>query len=299
MIAVIAFALGAVLSGSGAMYSLTRPQCAPLRMSLERYHAALRTAGAGSIEEVAIEGDGAHLVGTLARPGTNDRHEAVLVAHGLGDDRTGLAEVAALLVHAGYTVLSIDERGHGLSSAAVVTFGIREHLDLERWIDWLRAREHPRCVHGYGLSMGASSLLLAAAHGAPLCSVWADSAYASFEQITSDQSGAVLGFGSWFGRTLGRPATTCGFVAARLVRGIDLAEAAPLRTIAKIAVPLMLVQGDADRLVLPINFEHLSAAKPDAQHWLVAGAGHVRSREVAGRAYDERLLAWLAAAQAR
>lgn len=66
----------------------------------------------------------------------------------------------------GMNVLLVDQRCHGKSAGRLITFGVKERRDVLSWIDFLLKNEPvPKLVLG-GMSMGATTVLLAA--GLPL-----------------------------------------------------------------------------------------------------------------------------------
>ena len=84
---------------------------------------------------------------------------AVILSHGLSDNRAGMIAYAQFFLRHGYDVLMPDARAHGISGGEIATYGIREANDLHRWLDWLDVNEHPACVYGFAESMGAAGLL--------------------------------------------------------------------------------------------------------------------------------------------
>ena len=102
--------------------------------------------------------DGIVLDGWLFTPRAPNGSEVILL-HGVGDTRIGMAMHARYLLRSGFTVLMPDLRGHGSSGGSVIGYGIREAADVHAWADWfLRTRpiEH---LYGLGQSMGAAVLL--------------------------------------------------------------------------------------------------------------------------------------------
>src|SRR5208283_3344255 len=90
-------------------------------------------------------------------PHPNDA--TVILFHGMADSRLSELGYARLLLHHGYRVLAIDERGNGTSGGAIETFGVLERRDTHSWADWLFANTPTTRLYGLGESMGAGILL--------------------------------------------------------------------------------------------------------------------------------------------
>jgi len=73
------------------------------------------------LEEVsAATPDGVGLRAWTLRP-LHGNGDAVILLHGLGDNRVGMTGYAQLLVAHGFTVLLPDARAHGVSGGALAT----------------------------------------------------------------------------------------------------------------------------------------------------------------------------------
>jgi fermentation-respiration switch protein FrsA (DUF1100 family) len=105
---------------------------------------------------------------------------AVILLHGLGDNRAGVAGYAKLFLLHGYRVLLPDSRAHGESGGDIATYGVLERDDIRRWTEWIKAQSGTGCVYGFGESMGAALILQSLAANAPLCGVVAESPFAHF-----------------------------------------------------------------------------------------------------------------------
>src|SRR5579863_3626791 len=78
------------------------------------------------LEDVTITApDEAVLRGWTLRP-QHGNGDAVILLHGLGDNRMGMAGYAQLFVARGFTVLMPDARAHGVSGGALATYGLIE-----------------------------------------------------------------------------------------------------------------------------------------------------------------------------
>src|SRR5579872_6937971 len=92
--------------------------------------------------DVSVEPD-SHLTlrGWLIQP-QHANGDAVILLHGLGDNRLGMIGYAQLLLSHGYAVLMPDARAHGESEGDLATYGIIEHDDIRRWFEWLDQTSH-------------------------------------------------------------------------------------------------------------------------------------------------------------
>src|SRR5208337_336755 len=155
--------------------------------------------------DVAIPArDGVTLRAWSIHPG-NTNGNAVILLHGLADNRLGMTGYAELLLSRGFSVLMPDARAHGASGGDIATFGLLESEDIHRWMDWLEQNDHPECIFGLGESMGAALLLQSLQSETRFCAVAAESPFASFREIGYDRVGQFFHTGPWLGRTALRP----------------------------------------------------------------------------------------------
>src|ERR1700730_16621573 len=205
----------------------------PLRVRVIEYQSAEATAtrfGAALRDVSVTASDGSHLQGWLARP-AKANGDAVILLHGIGDNRQGMMVFAELFLSNGFTVLVPDSRAQGESGGAFPTYGLKESDDVHRWLDWLVMQPHSKCVFGMGESMGAAVLLQSVEKERRFCAVIAESSFASFRQIAFVRVGQFFHTGPWLGRIVLRPAVEAAFLYGRMTRGINLADASPERSV--------------------------------------------------------------------
>jgi dienelactone hydrolase len=89
----------------------------------------------------------------------------VIVLHGTGSSRLGVAAHARLLVRHGYGVLALDLAGHGASRGRSTSIPWRLDDDLDTAVDWLAARHdvHGGRIAAVGVSLGGEVALQFAA----------------------------------------------------------------------------------------------------------------------------------------
>ena len=202
---------------------------------------------------------------------------AVVFAHGLGQDRAALLPEARVLSEAGHGVLLLELRGHG-ESQGEPTYGVKEQLDLEAALRWVRAQPDvdPKRVGALGFSIGADALAEVAARDPALAAV---SLHSPFTRALENLE---LEYGGW-GRL--------SVLGARIpfwVRGIDLDAVRPVDVVSRIAAPVLMVVG-ADEPGQWMT-EALEAALPaHSTSWAIRGAGHGGFIDIEPVAYPARL----------
>ena len=234
--------------------------------------------------------DGASLQAWLIRPhGGNG--DAVILLHGLSDNRSGMIGYAELLVNHGFTVLLPDARAHGASGGLMATYRLLESEDIRRWFEWLDSHQHPACIFGFGESMGAAQLLSALQAEPDFCAVAAESPFSTFRAIAYDRIGQYFHTGPWLGRTILVPVVEA-FGYARWRHHVDLAEVSPLRAASTTQVPIFLIHGQKDSNIPVRHARAIAAQNPSLILWEVPGADHCGAVSVAPEEFENKLIAW-------
>jgi uncharacterized protein len=237
--------------------------------------------------------DGATLRGWSIRP-RHDNGNAVILLHGLGDNRSGMTGYAELLLSQGFSILMPDARAHGISGGTLATFGLLESEDIHRWLDWLKQNDHPACIFGLGESMGAAQLLQSLGSETRFCAVVAESPFASFREIGYDRVGQRFNTGPWLWRTLLRPIVEFAFLYARWKYTLDFEQVSPEKVIHATKVPIFLIHGKIDSNI-PVRHSRLLAAhNPAIVLWEVPEADHCGAVSAAPEEFRERVAGWFA-----
>ena len=170
----------------------------------------------------------------------------------------------------GRSALIVDQRCSGKSDGHVITFGVKEHRDCLSWLDFML--EHFGSdvkIILTGISMGASTVLMAAGYDLPdnVIGILADCGFTTAKEIIHD----VI-------RQMGLPPKPCyPFVklGAKLFGGFDLEECSAIENVKKAKKPVILYHGESDAFVPCWMSEKLYEACPSRKRLVkVPGAGH-------------------------
>ncbi len=223
--------------------------------------------------------------------------DAVLLLHGLGDNRLGMLGYAQLLLAHGFTVLLPDARAHGQSDGPLATYGLLERDDIHQWSDFLEtqiqsAPAHPHCIFALGESMGAAQLLQSLDTHPNFCAVAAESPFANFREIAYDRMGQPFHLGPWVGRSVLRPVVEIAFLRARLKYHLDMQNTSPENSAAATAIPILLIHGEVDSNIPLRHSLRIHAHAPNTQLWQVPIADHCGALSTAPQEFERRLLSW-------
>jgi uncharacterized protein len=188
----------------------------------------------------------------------------LLFFHGNGDNLIGADAATRMLTDAGYGALLVEYRGYGGNPGSPSEQGL--YRDGEAAIKWLAAQGIlPDDIVIIGNSIGSGP--------------------ATEMALRHDPAGLVLvsGFASLpFVVSEIRP-----FIPAKLLVRDRYDNEAKL---GRIKQPILIVHGDADTLVTPVNAERLAKAAPNGKKVMVAGKGHELAYLPEGQA---PILVWL------
>ena len=217
---------------------------------------------------------------------------AVVLMHGIHDDRRAMIGRARFLTRAGYGVLLFDFHAEGESSGQRITFGATESADAAAAVAYLRRRAPGERIGAIGVSMGGAAALLGAT---PLDvdALVLESVYPTIDLAVSDRLAAHAG-------PLGAALVPLFLAQLRPHIGIDPGSLRPIDHIAQVHVPLYVMSGTADRDTHIDEAQALFArAHEPKTFWAVPGAGHEDLHAYDPPEYEQRVLAFFAATLSR
>jgi len=213
----------------------------------------------------------------------------VLVFHGVADNRAGVVGQAQFLAQAGYGVVMMDARAHGVSDGAMATYGWLERHDSKSVVEALQASEHPRHLFALGESMGAGIALQSAAVQPQVEAVVAEASFANLHEASYDYAG--LQRYPLLGMTLLAPGAWTMVYHGELTAGFPAGEVSPEKAVAARPFPVLLIC-DAEDVVLPCRHTRriYAAARGPKQMWVVAGASHAAAMGYEPAEFRRRVL---------
>ena len=157
-----------------------------------------------------------------------------------------------------HNLLLVDQRAHGKSEGSSITFGIQERYDCLDWINYAVDRFGKDVkIMLYGISMGASTVLMASALDLPknVKGIIADCPYSAPKKIIQKVCTEMRV----------SPALCYPFVAigAKIFGSFDLEETDALEAVKHSKVPILILHGEADSFVPCEMSEEIQNACPD------------------------------------
>jgi hypothetical protein len=216
-------------------------------------------------------------------------HKWVILVHGYRGEGMELADAANFFYKQGASVLVISQRAHLVSDGKHITMGLKESQDVAAWMDWIAAKDPAANILLYGVSMGAATVMLAAGkHPSPhLKGVIADCGYTSAWEQFAWQLKKRTGLPAF-------PILHLFSLTSKLISGLSLKKASPIRHIDKLNVPILLIHGQEDDFVPAyMAYRLYEQASGDKQLFLVPGAGHAKARFFNPDLYYRQISLWL------
>ena len=188
----------------------------------------------------------------------------------------------------GHNLLLVDQRAHGESEGAVISFGINERFDVKDWIEYSINRFGDKTkIVLCGISMGAATVLMASELDLPenVIGILADCPYSSPGEIIKK----VV-------RDMKLPAWILyPFIklSAKIICGFDLEAASAPDAVKRTKIPILLIHGEADSFVPVEMSDKIAAAGKTVTYKRIADAGHGLSFIVNYETYIASLDAFL------
>jgi pimeloyl-ACP methyl ester carboxylesterase len=193
----------------------------------------------------------------------------IIFVHGLNRSRLELLERAADANRRGYGVLLFDLRNHGESGRAYTTIGIFESRDVCAASRLVKEKAGPRGQILWGVSLGASSAILAAKRCPGFSAIISDSSFVSFRDTVAHHLRLIFRIPSF-------PIANLIVAITGYRVGFDPDAGDVEAAVRSMNTPILFIAGGADRRMPPADAQKLlrASASPLKKFLLVPGAGH-------------------------
>lgn len=212
----------------------------------------------------------------ISTPETVGTGKYLIYSHGHKSNMYAASKYCDAFIQLGFTCIIYDLRDHGANAKAICSMGGYEGQDLNFLIEDTVARYGDVEILGlHGESMGASTTLNALRYTDKVDFVVADCGFESLKFMVHDMYNDMYLY--LFG--------TCADIGFKVLYGIDDAEVSGIDALKGKGVPILFVHGLADDWIDVENSEDMYEEAQKYAYcelWLVEGAGHARSRQVAG-----------------
>jgi alpha-beta hydrolase superfamily lysophospholipase len=173
-----------------------------------------------------------------------------ILLHGHATSREGALAYSLIFRQLGYSTVIYDERSHGDNVHKKVTMGVKEAEDLSEIVQQVYDRfGHDIHLGLQGVSMGASTALLALQYGIQVDFIVSDCAFAKLKYVIKDM---LCRFHL--------PGALClPFVELNLkvFGGFSFKDAEPVRFVKDTKVPILFIHGRVDTFIKEYNAEEL------------------------------------------
>ena len=189
--------------------------------------------------------DGLKLSARYLPPREGDPKAIILTVHGYRSNALHDFGISAYdFLGKGYGTLMIDQRSHGESEGKVICYGVEERYDVREWAKLLQ-REFPDTpVILNGISMGAATVMAAAALDLPenVKGIIADCGYTSIHDIIADVAKKRFHLPAF-------PLVPLTEFWCKQFNGFGFSDVDSRETLSHAKVPVFLAHGKADDFV--------------------------------------------------
>ena len=261
----------------------------PLSAYEEAYAASVKWLEQQKQEEVRIKSrDGFWLTGHYFP--SEEQKRILLAFHGWhGGWEKDFALCAKDFLESGCSLLLVEQRAQGSSGGNYIGFGVLERHDCRLWAEYLYGRFENRVpVYLYGVSMGASTVLMAGGGALPenVKGIIADCGFTTPYDIVVEYAKKFMRKGEF--PDVPRVNRICTKKA-----GYNLKEYSTLDAVKTCRLPIFFIHGKRDLSVpYQMTLQNYNQCRSRKELMLVEGAGHCRSYFEDRGAYMDRIAAF-------
>ena len=213
----------------------------------------------------------------------------IIIVHGIFPNGKCKSEpnlIASLLIKNNINAMTIDLRNYGHSTKVSVyeNLGLSEYLDVLGAFDYLKKIGFKSKNIGLlGISLGASTVIFAAANEPEITTIWSESSLAEFNMILKDEI-SRYGFPNIFGPSVS--------IAGQILSGVDPKNLNPTFALNK-NKNYFFTHGEDDTRIFIKHFnffkKYTDNNKINAEFWIIPHAGHVDGIFLHTEEYGKRM----------
>ena len=219
----------------------------------------------------------------------NKTNKWVVLCHGYMGNNESMFKYGYHFYKEGYNLLMPDLRGHGNSEGTYVGMGWHDRLDIKKWIEKIVLSENDSKIVLYGVSMGASTVLMTAGEKLPpnVTAVIEDCGYSSIYKEFKYQLKMIYHLPSFI-------ILDIASIYTKIKAGYSLRDGNVIKCLKNAKLPILFIHGTKDTYVPVINQEILYNSYNGVKDiFTVEGAGHSSSRKIAKEKYWEKIFEFL------
>ena len=230
-------------------------------------------------------------VTSVTSDSTRGTGKYVIISHGHKSNKYGVVKFVDPYIELGYSCIIYDLRGHGVNASSICTMGGLESQHLKFLIEDTFERFGDVEVLGLqGESMGSLASLYVLRYTDKVDFVVSDCGFESLKYMLHDMYNDMHLY----------PFGYCADIGFKVLYGINTGEINAIEAMKLRNVPVLFVHGgDDDWIDIDNSMDMYDEAQKHAHSelWIVPGADHARSRDVAGKdAYRDKIGSFLVAA---
>ncbi len=200
----------------------------------------------------------------------------VIAVHGYVDSAISMVPSCKQFLIFGYNVLMPNLRTHGKSEGKYIGMGWLDRLDLLKWIEHLNKKYENIKVILYGISMGASTVMMVSGEKLPsnVKAIVEDCGYTSVWEEFSDKLKNLFHLPQF-------PTLYYANLITKIKAGYSLKKASCIKQLKKSVTPILFIHGDKDKFVPFYMLDKLyNSANCEKEKLIIHNAGHAEAQEI-------------------
>lgn len=200
-------------------------------------------------------------------------HKWVIILHGYGLSGEMMYFAGLKFYEQGYNIIIPDLRGHGVSGGSYIGMGWHDRVDLIYWINEVIKKDKDAKIVLYGVSMGASTVLMATGEVLPSNVKYAvsDCAFTSAYEIFKYQMKKFHNMPAF-------PLLDLMGIICKNRNNYSIRKANAIKQVKKSSIPTLFIHGEKDSFV-PIDmmyklYKHANCSKEKV---IFKNGGHITS----------------------